>query len=208
MQYWPWWIGALALGGITITFRVLLGRPLGVSGSWGRIVNWKENKKQEQSAKAFKENSLAASSALLEETLAEFGESVINEHNGITTPQVETNQKAISTDKTPVIADVVFLISMFVGALLVSLASGDFHIQFQLSELHTKLSGNSQLQSWITLFVGGLLVGVGTQMAGGCSSGHGLSGCAQLSVPSFKATAVFFGTAVLVSLFAKMALGL
>ncbi len=49
------------------------------------------------------------------------------------------------------------------------------------------------------LFVGGVLVGFGTRLAGGCSSGHGLSGCGRLYPTSLLATAVFFGTAVLVS---------
>jgi uncharacterized membrane protein YedE/YeeE len=49
------------------------------------------------------------------------------------------------------------------------------------------------------LFVGGVLVGFGTRLAGGCSSGHGLSGCGRLRPVSILATAVFFGAAVLVS---------
>jgi uncharacterized membrane protein YedE/YeeE len=48
-------------------------------------------------------------------------------------------------------------------------------------------------------FVGGVLVGFGTRLAGGCSSGHGLSGCGRLRPVSIVATAVFFGTAVGVS---------
>ena len=49
------------------------------------------------------------------------------------------------------------------------------------------------------LFAGGVLVGFGTRLAGGCSSGHGLSGCGRLRPVSMVATAVFFGTAVIVS---------
>jgi uncharacterized membrane protein YedE/YeeE len=49
------------------------------------------------------------------------------------------------------------------------------------------------------LFVGGVLVGFGTRLAGGCSSGHGLNGCGRLRPVSLVATAVFFGTAVAVS---------
>jgi uncharacterized membrane protein YedE/YeeE len=49
------------------------------------------------------------------------------------------------------------------------------------------------------LFIGGVLVGFGTRLAGGCSSGHGLSGCGRLQPVSIVATAVFFGTAALVS---------
>ena len=53
----------------------------------------------------------------------------------------------------------------------------------------------------VGLFVGGLLVGFGTRLAGGCgTSGHGLAGCARLQRGSLAATACFFGTAVLVSL--------
>ena len=52
---------------------------------------------------------------------------------------------------------------------------------------------------WPNLFVGGVLVGIGTRMAGGCSSGHGMSGCSRLQPVSLVATSVFFGTAVAVS---------
>jgi uncharacterized membrane protein YedE/YeeE len=47
---------------------------------------------------------------------------------------------------------------------------------------------------------GGLLVGFGTRLAGGCTSGHGLVGCALLSPRSLVATGAFFGTAIVVSL--------
>lgn len=39
---------------------------------------------------------------------------------------------------------------------------------------------------------GGFLVGFGTAYAGGCTSGHGLSGVADLQLPSFIALAAFF----------------
>ena len=52
---------------------------------------------------------------------------------------------------------------------------------------------------WPILFVGGWLVGFGTRLAGGCSSGHGLSGCSRFQPASIVATATFFGTAVVVS---------
>jgi len=46
-----------------------------------------------------------------------------------------------------------------------------------------------------TLVVAGFLVGVGTQMGGGCTSGHGVCGIARLSPRSLAATAVFFAVA-------------
>ena len=53
--------------------------------------------------------------------------------------------------------------------------------------------------AWGALFGGGLLVGFGTRMAGGCTSGHGLVGCALLRPASLLSTAVFFGTGIGVS---------
>ena len=42
----------------------------------------------------------------------------------------------------------------------------------------------------------GLLVGVGTRLANGCTSGHGLCGISRLSKRSILATCVFFGVGV------------
>ena len=45
--------------------------------------------------------------------------------------------------------------------------------------------------SSLTLVVAGLLVGMGTRMGGGCTSGHGVCGTARLSPRSLVATGVF-----------------
>jgi uncharacterized membrane protein YedE/YeeE len=55
------------------------------------------------------------------------------------------------------------------------------------------------IKAVLTLFFGGALVGFGTRMSGGCTSGHGLSGCGRLQPASLAATAVFFGVAIGVS---------
>jgi uncharacterized membrane protein YedE/YeeE len=54
--------------------------------------------------------------------------------------------------------------------------------------------------AWLVMFGGGIFVGVGTMMAGGCTMGHGISGNSNLQLGSFVSTAAFFGTAVAVSL--------
>ena len=46
------------------------------------------------------------------------------------------------------------------------------------------------------ILIGGLLVGFGTRMGSGCTSGHGLCGLALFSRRSVIATAVFFGVAM------------
>tara|TARA_R110002126_G_scaffold35040_19_gene108188 strand:+ start:4515 stop:4976 length:462 start_codon:yes stop_codon:yes gene_type:complete len=49
--------------------------------------------------------------------------------------------------------------------------------------------------SWPLLAVAGLLVGFGTRLGNGCTSGHGVCGIARGSRRSLAATAVFFGAA-------------
>jgi uncharacterized membrane protein YedE/YeeE len=52
--------------------------------------------------------------------------------------------------------------------------------------------------SWIVISAAGLMVGFGTRLGGGCTSGHGVCGIAQLSVRSMTATAIFMVTAIVV----------
>lgn len=49
------------------------------------------------------------------------------------------------------------------------------------------------LRGWILMGGGGLLVGFGTAWAGGCTSGHGITGVGNLQLPSLIATLAFFG---------------
>ncbi len=44
----------------------------------------------------------------------------------------------------------------------------------------------------IKLFIGGTLIGFGARYAGGCTSGHAITGIANLNLPSFIATLSFF----------------
>jgi len=51
------------------------------------------------------------------------------------------------------------------------------------------------VQLW-RLALGGLLVGFGTRLSEGCTSGHGISGLASLSTTSLSAVVVFMGVAI------------
>ena len=44
---------------------------------------------------------------------------------------------------------------------------------------------------WPILIIGGLLVGIGTRLGSGCTSGHGVCGMARLSPRSIAATVTF-----------------
>ena len=49
----------------------------------------------------------------------------------------------------------------------------------------------------VMLVAAGLLVGIGTALGGGCTSGHGICGISRLSPRSIAATATFVATAML-----------
>ena len=77
-----------------------------------------------------------------------------------------------------------FILGLLVGTILTSLLGG-----FDSDSMH--FPGNP-----LTTVVGGLLVGLGTVLGGGCTSGHGICGIARLSVRSIVSTAVFMFFAV------------
>jgi uncharacterized protein len=51
--------------------------------------------------------------------------------------------------------------------------------------------------------VAGLLVGTGTQLSGGCTSGHGVCGLSRFSVRSLVAVATFMATGALAAFFVQ-----
>jgi uncharacterized membrane protein YedE/YeeE len=61
--------------------------------------------------------------------------------------------------------------------------------------------------SWSVVIVAGLLVGFGSRLGGGCTSGHGICGVARLSARSITATAIFMAAAIVVVALEIMVLG-
>ena len=79
---------------------------------------------------------------------------------------------------------ILFLVGLFVGSgLLLAIHPDAFRISFRLSPA--------------VLVLAGLLVGYGTRLGGGCTSGHGVCGVSRLSPRSLMATATFIGCGAL-----------
>jgi len=53
---------------------------------------------------------------------------------------------------------------------------------------------STEVPAW-RLLLGGLVVGYGARLAGGCTSGHGICGMASLKLPSLLAVLTFMATA-------------
>ena len=61
--------------------------------------------------------------------------------------------------------------------------------------------------SLIVIVIAGLLVGFGSHMGGGCTSGHGVCGVARLSARSLAATAIFMAAAIATVAIARHLIG-
>lgn len=86
---------------------------------------------------------------------------------------------AIGEGSMPRSAALAFLIGLPLGALIVAGASG---------------APAPQFASPLLLAVAGVIVGIGTRLGSGCTSGHGVCGMSRLSQSSLVATATFMAT--------------
>ena len=82
------------------------------------------------------------------------------------------------------IENFLFLVGLILGPLIYNLISG--------KEINISISS-----SLILLIIGGTLVGFGTRISGGCTSGHGISGISRFSLRSIIATTTFMLVGIL-----------
>jgi uncharacterized membrane protein YedE/YeeE len=86
----------------------------------------------------------------------------------------------ITVDGAPRPLAIAFVVGLPLGALLVALILGPVEARFG--------------QGLAALVIGGLVVGFGTRLGSGCTSGHGVCGMSRLSARSLVATASFMLT--------------
>ena len=82
------------------------------------------------------------------------------------------------------IENFLFLAGLILGPLIYNLISG--------KEINISISS-----SLILLIIGGSLVGFGTRLSSGCTSGHGISGISRFSLRSIIATITFMIVGIL-----------
>ena len=78
-----------------------------------------------------------------------------------------------------------------VGAFLSAWLSGSLQIEL-VPALWIERFGDGVSFRFTAAFIGGILVAIGARWAGGCTSGHGISGTMQLAASSWVAALCFF----------------
>lgn len=92
------------------------------------------------------------------------------------------------------ISNIFFLLGLIIGPF------GYLHF--------TKVAVNFEItKSYILIIIAGFLVGLGTRMSGGCTSGHGICGVSRFAMRSIIATITFIITGV-VSVFILQQFGI
>ena len=103
-----------------------------------------------------------------------------------------TNNSYFSKIQEPGRWEVIFLSAAFIAGLVMSLVTKEF----KFTTIHSnweKYKGNSVPKRLIWAFIGGFVLIFGARMAGGCTSGHILSGGMQLAISSLVFAVFVFG---------------
>jgi len=207
IHYWPWWVSSICLAAITLGFAFMFKRPLGISGSWLRVIAWRNDKVINKAEESFRGNSKIFEDALMKATIAEFGEhkvkEVITRRSGSSkiSPLFDLAKLPV---RIPWTVHLTFLLMLVVGGFIASSLHGTFQFRFDLGTLQTQIFGHG-IGNWLALILGGALVGFGTQLGGGCTSGHGLSGCSRLVPASLTATVFFMLGGIITSFLMELA---
>ena len=120
---------------------------------------------------------------------------ITNKHLGISGAYADLI--GVVRNRTAIPWQIWFLVGTFLGAAIVAVLGGSPQAGLGYGALGDYLSLPALIG---VLFVGAVLIGYGARTAGGCTSGHGITGCATRSPGSLVAIMTFVVTAVAVSL--------
>ena len=176
-MYWDWLRGGVALG-LCFLLAVALVKPIGVStqfvildGVIAKQVNPELVRKDESSKSGY-----ASSNAYLNKSGGKYAKAVAQ----------------------PVNYGFVFVLAMLVGGLLGRIFhSRQSETSFeQVPEFHQHRFGERPALRYFLSFVGGVVVLWGARLAGGCTSGHMMSGMMQTAISGYLFALAAFVVAV------------
>lgn len=87
-----------------------------------------------------------------------------------------------------------FIIGIPLGSFIAHITSIEtaFTINFSMGDMYDQIMPDNMFGKIVYLISGGLAMGYGARLAGGCTSGHVIAGCSLINPISFLAGALFF----------------
>jgi len=177
-MYWNWKIGGIMLG-LVFFLAVVLVKPIGVStqfvitdGILARVVNPELIEKDPGSKTGY-----SSSNAYLDKSGGKYARAVAN----------------------PLNYGLVFVLAMILGGLLGRLRNSTAREESAVPEIpvhHRNRFGQTPWLRALLAFSGGFLVLWGARLAGGCTSGHMMSGLMQTALSGYLFAVVVFLAAV------------
>ncbi len=171
-HYWHWTKAGLALGLIFLA-TVAVIKPIGVSTQFvifdGIIADW------------------FIVETVTQEPLSKSGYASINAYLD------KSDGKYAKAVAQPLNYSFVFVIAMMVGGFIGARFTGRAP---QLPDFHRHSLGHTTSERYGLAFVGGVLVLWGARLAGGCTSGHMMSGMMQTAVSGYLFAAAAFAVAI------------
>ncbi|MDM7323243.1 MAG: YeeE/YedE thiosulfate transporter family protein, partial [Gammaproteobacteria bacterium] len=85
-----------------------------------------------------------------------------------------------------------FIVGLPFGGLFAALSAGQVGWVLDMGTAYEAMLPKALWLKALVLFTGGVLMGLGARLAGGCTSGHTIVGVALLNPPSVLASILFF----------------
>ena len=190
----PWYAGGAALMAVLVLHWLWLRRMMAVSGRYTALVDRVRFGATDDGASAMSTEEILA--AVRAATGEAFGAQTVD----AAPPPEPASVAAPQAPITPA-GHLLFFTAIAAGGLVSALLRGGIHPEFSLrGDIFARVTHGSPAVASVFLVLGGALVGFGTRMAGGCTTGHGLCGVSRFQKGSLLSTAAFFGAGVGVSL--------
>lgn len=91
------------------------------------------------------------------------------------------------------------VVGIIIGAFISAHLSGEFRLTWTPMRWYMRY-GPEAFPRFMVALIGGTIMGIGARWAGGCTSGHGISGFFQLAVASWIAVMCFFLTGIITAM--------
>ncbi|MCT4559363.1 MAG: YeeE/YedE family protein [Pelagimonas sp.] len=109
----------------------------------------------------------------------------------------KSNGKYAKNASNPLNYSFVFVIAMALGAALSALSRGGIdREERRLNQIWEDNYGNTPMKRYLVAFLGGFVVLYGARLAGGCTSGHMMSGMMQTALSGYIFAAGAFAAAI------------